>query len=254
MPVPRTYRVADVARMSGVSIRTLHHYDAIGLLVPRGRTEANYRLYTDADLLRLQQILIRRELGFPLEEIKQALDDPRFDERQALVEQRHRLEAQAQALHAMRRAVDAALAIAGQDLQGGTMDMNELFGGFDPSAYEAEAKERWGATDAYAHSRRRVKGHTAEDWKRQQAEAATIYADAAALMRQGDDPSSPAAMAVAERHRESIDRWFYPCSHAMHAGLAEMYEADVRFSATIDAHAEGLTRFLAAAMRANAER
>jgi DNA-binding transcriptional MerR regulator len=251
MPVPRTYRVADVARLSGVSIRALHHYDAIGLLVPTGRTEAGYRLYTDADLLRLQQILIRRELGFPLEAIKRSLDDRAFDYRRALLEQRRLLQSKAQSLGTMLRAVDAALAVAGRDPKGRTMDMKELFGRFDPAVYETEVKERWGS-DAYEQTSRRVNGYTAEDWKRQQAEIGAIHADAATLMRQGADPSSPAALAVAERHRQSIDRWFYPCSSATHAGLADMYESDARFAAAIDAHAEGLTRFLSAAIRANA--
>jgi MerR family transcriptional regulator, thiopeptide resistance regulator len=254
MPVPRTYRVADVARQSGVSIRALHHYDAIGLLVPTGRTEAGYRLYTDADLLRLQQILIGRELGFSLEEIKRSLNDPRFDHRRALVEQRRRLEAKARALGGMLRAVDAALDVVGSDPTGGTMDMKELFNGFDPSAYEAEAKERWGDTDAYRESTRRVKGYTPDDWKRQQAEQAAIYAEAVAAMRRGVDPTSLAGGEIAERHRRSIDTWFYPCSREMHAGLADMYEADDRFRASIDAAGEGLTTFLAAAIRANAER
>jgi MerR family transcriptional regulator, thiopeptide resistance regulator len=253
MTVPRTYRVADVARQSGVSIRALHHYDAIGLLVPTGRTDAGYRLYTDADLLRLQQILIGRELGFSLEEIKRSLNDPRFDHRRALVEQRRRLEAKARALGDMLRAVDAALDAVGSDPTGGTMDMKELFNGFDPSAYEAEAKERWGDTDAYRESTWRVKGYTPDDWKRQQAEQAAIYADAADAMRRGVDPTSPAGVEIAERHRLSIDTWFYPCSRGMHAGLADMYEADDRFRAAIDAAGEGVTTFLAAAIRANAK-
>ena len=251
MPVPRTYRVADVARQSGVSIRALHHYDEIGLLVPTGRTEAGYRLYTDADLLRLQQILIGRELGFSLEEIKRSLNDPRFDHRQALVEQRRRLEEKSRALGDMLRAVDAALAVVGHDPQGGTVDMKELFGGFDPSKYEAEVEERWSGP-ALDESKRRVKGYTADDWKRWKAENAAIYGDAAAAMRRGVDPASAAAREIAERHRQSIDTWFYPCSKATHAGLADMYEADDRFRATIDAAGEGLTTFLAAAIRANA--
>src|ERR1044071_3147077 len=110
MTVPRTYRVADVARLSGVSIRALHHYHAIGLLVPTGRTQAGYRLYTDADLLRLQQSLIGRELGFPLDAIRHSLDDPRFDHTAALLEQRRRLQSKARAVEAMLRAIDAALA------------------------------------------------------------------------------------------------------------------------------------------------
>ena len=252
MPVPRTYRVADVARQSGVSVRALHHYDEIGLLVPTGRTEAGYRLYTDADLLRLQQILIGRELGFSLEAIKRSLNDPRFDHRQALIEQRRRLEEKSRALGDMLRAVDAALAVVGHDRQGGTVDMKELFGGFEPSNYEAEVEERWSGP-ALEESKRRVKGYTPDDWKRWKTENAEIYGDAAAAMRRGVDPGSPAAQEIAERHRLAIDTWFYPCSKATHAGLADMYEVDARFSAAIDAHAEGLTRFLAAAIRANAK-
>lgn len=254
MTVPRTHKVADVARVSGVSIRALHHYDAIGLLAPTGRTEAGYRLYTDADLLRLQQILIGRELGFSLEEIKRSLDDPRFDHRQALLEQRRHLESKAQALEHMLHAVDAALAVVGRDPNGGVMDTSELFGGFDPSKYEAEARERWGDTDGYKESIRRTQRYTPEDWKRQQAEQGAIYADAAAAMRRGLEPTAAAALEIAERHRQSIDTWFYPCSKAMHAGLADMYEADDRFRASIDRAGEGLTTFLAAAIRANAAR
>jgi MerR family transcriptional regulator, thiopeptide resistance regulator len=253
MPVPRTYKVADVARMSGVSIRALHHYDAIGLLVPSGRTEAGYRLYTDTDLLRLQQILIGRELGFSLEEIGRSLDDPHFDHRAALAEQRRRLEEKARSIEAMLRGVDAALGVVERDQHGGAMDMKTIFDGFDPSIYEKEVEERWGG-EAVEESKRRVKRYTADDWKRQRAEAGAIYADAAALMQQGVAPSSPAAMAVAERHRQSIDTWFYPCGHATHAGLADMYEADERFRATIDVAGEGLTTFLAAAIRANTAR
>ena len=253
MTVPRTYRVADVARLSGVSIRALHHYDAIGLLVPTGRTEAGYRLYAAADLLRLQQILIQRELGFSLDEIKRALDDPGFDQRQALVEQRRRLEQKAHALGEMLRAVDAALAVGGHDPQGDAMEMKGLFGGFDPSQYEAEVEQRWGGP-ALEESKRRVKRYTAADWKRQQAEQGAIYAETAAAMQRGVEATSPAAMDMAERHRLSIDKWFYPCSKAMHCGLADMYEADERFRATIDKAGDGLTTFLAAAIRANAAR
>jgi DNA-binding transcriptional MerR regulator len=253
MTVPRTYRVADVARLSGVSIRTLHHYDAIGLLVPTGRTEAGYRLYADADLLRLQQILIQRELGLPLEAIRRSLDDPRFDRRQALVEQRRQLEAKGRALAEMLRAVDAALAVVGDDPQGESMEMKELFGGFDPSQYEAEVEARWSG-EALDESKRRVKGYTADDWKRQQAEQGAIYGEAAAAMTRGLDPASPDAMDIAERHRLAIDTWFYPCSKSMHAGLADMYEADERFRASIDKAGEGLTTFLSAAILANAAR
>ena len=133
------------------------------------------------------------------------------------------------------------------------MDMKELFGGFDPAVYEAEVEQRWSG-DAYEESKRRVNKYGAEDWKRQQAEQGAIYAEAAAAMRRGVEPTAAEAMDIAERHRLSIDTWFYPCSPAMHAGLADMYEADERFRATIDRAGEGLTPFLSAAIRANADR
>jgi DNA-binding transcriptional MerR regulator len=238
--------------MTGVSVRTLHHYDAIGLLVPGGRTAAGYRLYTDADLLRLQQILIGRELGLPLEEIRRSLDDPRFDRQAALLDQRQRLRDRARQAEAMIRAIDAALAGFDEGLKTGEITMSDLFDGFDPSRYDEEARQRWGNTDAYAQSAKRVKGYTPDDWKTLMAERGAVYAAAFAALKQGKAPSSAEAMDIAERHRLSIDRWFYPCSLAMHQGLASMYESDDRFRQSIDTHGEGLTTFLAEAIRANA--
>ena len=249
----RTYQVKDVSQLAGLSIRALHYYDEIGLLVPKARTEAGYRVYTDDDLLRLQQILIGRELGWPLEEIKRSLDDPRFDRRRALRAQREQLTARADKTAAMIAAIDAALAII-DGPTGGTMEMKDIFDGFDASQYETEAKERWGSTGAYKEATRRTKQYTTDDWKRHRAEQAEIYASAFAVMKAGNAPSSIEAMDAAERHRLSIDRWFYPCSPAMHRGLADMYETDRRFSEAIDEHGEGLTAFLSAAIRANADR
>ena len=258
----RTYQVKDVARLTGVSIRTLHHYDAIGLLVPGNRTRAGYRLYTDADLLRLQQILIGRELGLPLEEIRRSLDDPRFDRKAALLDQRQRLCERARQADAMIRAIDTALACmdearrrpARDGTTTGEINMADLFNGFDPSRYEEEARQRWGNTEAYARMEKRTKAYTPDDWKALKAEQGAVYAAALAALKAGKAPSSTEAMDIAERHRLSIDRWFYPCSHTMHQGLASMYESDDRFRQSIDTHGEGLTTFLAEAIRANAER
>ena len=135
--------------MAGVSVRTLHHYDAIGLLVPQLRTAAGYRVYTDADLFRLQQILIGRELGLPLEEIRRALDDPRFDRKTALLDQRERLIARVRQSEAMIRAIDAALDALQDSRKKGAMKMEDLFEGFDPSRYEDEARHRWGTSEAF---------------------------------------------------------------------------------------------------------
>jgi MerR family transcriptional regulator, thiopeptide resistance regulator len=251
--------VKEVARLAGVSVRALHHYDEIGLLVPSGRTRSGYRLYDHQDLLRLQQILIGRELGMPLEEIRRSLDDPAFDRRAALERQREALAARADRTAAMLRAVDTALA-ALKDKGGKTMEQMSkkeliaLFDGFDPSRYEDEVKERWGETDAYKESARRTSKYTKAQWAQYKAESHAIMSDAANLYRSGAAADGDEAMAVAERHRLSIDRWFYPCAREMHVGLADNYEADPRFAENIDRYAAGLTPWWAAAIRANARR
>jgi MerR family transcriptional regulator, thiopeptide resistance regulator len=271
----RHYQVKEVAELSGLSIRALHHYDAIGLLTPSFRSAAGYRLYDADDLLRLQQILIGRELGLSLEDIRRSLDDPSFDRRRALLRQRSELSARAQRTTEMICAIDAAIAIidaahddmivavvcdapsSGESLmeqEGITVDFKKIFDGFDHDKYAGEAKQRWGHTDPYKVSMKRTQSYTEADWQRFKEEQGAIYADAVAAMKSGKDPSDPASMDVAERHRLSIDRWFYPCSSQMHRGLADMYEGDQRFRENIDKHGAGLTTFLSAAIRANAER
>lgn len=251
MLVRNTYQVRDVSRIAGVSIRALHYYDEIGLLVPTTRTDAGYRLYTDRDLLRLQQILIGRELGLQLEDIRHALDDPAFDFREALLAQREQLEQRARETAKMIAAVDAALALVTEP--GRERRMDQLFDGFAVSRrYEAEARERWGNTYAYKEGARRTKGYTTEDWTRLREEADAIYADAAALMKAGRVAVDEKVLHIAERHRLWIDRWFYPCSSEMHQALASMYESDARFATAIDEHSPGLTTFIVAAIRAKA--
>jgi DNA-binding transcriptional MerR regulator len=252
-------QVNEVAKLTGVSVRTLHHYDAIGLLVPGARTASGYRLYDEDDLLRLQQILVGRELGLPLEEIRRSLDDPSFDRRRALLSQRQELEERGRKTALMIAAIDAALALIDpkpnpKKEETMTTKLESLFDGFDPKSYEAETEARWGDTSAYKESAARAKRYTEADWKQIRSEQAAIYADAARLMESGASPSSPEGMEVAERHRLSIDRWFYPCAPRMHRGLADLWENDPRFSANIDKVAAGLTAFLAEAVRANADR
>ena len=250
----RTYQVSEVARIAGISVRTLHHYDAIGLLVPASRTAAGYRLYDHADLLRLQQILINREFGLPLEAIRRALDDPSFDIKEALLQQREQLLHRACTTAEIIRAIDKTLEVISRQETDEVIDMKEIFDGFDPLKFEAEAKERWGHTDAYKESVNRGKSYTVEDWKMFREEQRAIYRDAADAMRAGNKSDNDAVMDIADRHRLSFDRWFYPCSFATHRGLADMYEADARFAEGIDKYGAELTPFLAEAIRANARR
>lgn len=246
-----TYKVKEVAELTGLSVRALHHYDAIGLVSPERRTSAGYRLYTEADLVALQQVLVYRELGLPLERIKQIVNDPAFDRQAAFEDQRRQLEHKLENTHAMLRAVDKALAaLKGEPI----MNAKELFDGFDPAEYEEEAKERWGDTDAYKESTRRTKSYGPEDWKALKAENDEIMSELAKLVAAGGKPTDVAAMDLAERHRLHIDRWFYPCAYAMQRGLGQMYVADERFTKNIDKFGEGVAAFLSAAIEANADR
>jgi len=131
---------------------------------------------------------------------------------------------------------------------------DEAKGGLDPAAYEDEARERWGHTDAYKESARRTQGYTKDDLAGIKAEMEDIEARMAELMSSGAPARGDAAMAVAEEARLHIDRWYYPCSPGMHAGLADMYTADPRFRAHYDERAAGLAEFVATAIKANAAR
>lgn len=236
------FTVGELSRLTGVTVRALHHYDEIGLVRPSRRSAAGYRLYAEADVLRLHQVLLFRELGLPLDEIGAAIDAATSREellrrhREVLVTKRARIDA-------MLAALDAAL---GALEKGPTMspeEMKTLFDGFDPAQYEEEAKERWGGTEAYGESARRAKSYGRVEWEAIKAEADSIGARLAALMQSGAPPEDAATQAVIEEHRAHIERWFYPCSVSMQKALGEMYVADARFTANIDRSAPGLARY-----------
>lgn len=249
-----TWTVGGAAAMAKVSVRTLHHYDEIGLLAPSERSESGYRLYSAGDLERLHQILLFREFGFALLDIRRIILDPSFDRTEALRAQRSLLVEKARRTEAMLEAIDAALAAA----EGGTTmskeelsDMfGELFDGFDPAEYEDEVKERWGKTDAYQQSTVRAKRYTKVDWERIAAESAAVTAEFVALMDAGLAPESPEAMAVAGRHHAHLEKWFYDCPPKMYAGLAQIWVDDDRFTQNIDKARDGLAAYQSAAGRA----
>jgi DNA-binding transcriptional MerR regulator len=246
--------VGDVARLAGVSVRTLHHYDEVGLLEPSDRSDAGYRLYTTEDLERLQQILFYKELGFTLEEIRTLMGDPAFDRREALLTQREMIAEQALRLEALLGLIDRTLTSLGGGIQMTKEEMFEVFGDFDPAEHEDEVKERWGDTDAYKESARRTATYTKADWARFKAESEEINAAITALMDEGVEADDPRAMDAVDRARLQIDTWFYPCSHQMHVGLAQMYIADPRFTATYEKIHTGMAQYVHDAILANAKR
>ncbi|MEU5072611.1 MerR family transcriptional regulator [Streptomyces asoensis] len=249
-----SYSVGQVAGFAGVTVRTLHHYDDIGLLVPGGRSHAGHRRYDDADLDRLQQILFYRELGFPLEDVAALLDDPAADPRAHLRRQHELLTARIARLEKMAAAVEHAMEAREMGINLTPEERFEVFGDKDPEQYAEEAEQRWCGTEAYAESQRRAARYTKDDWTRMRDEVADWGARYEGLMTAGEPPTGEAAMDMAEEHRQHIGRWFYDCPYETHRGLGELYVSDERFKAFYDAMHPGLAVHLEEAIRANAAR
>ena len=249
-----SHTVGAVARMSGVTVRALHHYDEVGLLHPSGRSENGYRRYQDSDLERLQRILFYRELGFGLDDIRKVMTANEPDAVGHLRRQHAMLRDRIGRLERMAAAVEKAMEADTMGISLTPEERLEVFGDHDPDQHAAEAEERWGKTDAFRESRRRVSSYTKADWLQLKSEAEAYGQRLVAAMESGAAPHSEAAMDAAEEHRQHISRWFYDCSYEIHVGLGEMYVADPRFTATYEAIAPGLAAYLSDAIQANAAR
>jgi len=244
-------KIAEIARLAGVSVRTLQYYDEIGLLVA-DRSTKDYRLYGDKHLLRLQQILIERSFGRSLEDIRRSLDDPHFDQVENLRTQRRKMADRLSETHRIIVSIDSALSLLTHSpTKDQKMEPKSLFDGFDPSVYEREAKKRWGESDSWTTSTKRTKRYGETEWRQIKEELDAIWCDAAKAMDAGELHDSKVALALAERHRCHVDRWFYPLTQLAHAGLADMWEADPRFQTNIDKYGDGLTAWIAGAVRAS---
>lgn len=254
MSNPRTagYPVGRVAALSGVTVRTLHHYDEIGLLSPGGRSESGYRVYEDSDLERLQRILFYRELGFTLKEIQAIIDDPDTDSMGHLRRQRGLLVKRIERFGAMVDAIDYEMEARKMDVPLTPEERLEVFGEFRPEDHAEEAERRWGDSEAFKESNRRVSKYTKEDWLTLQAEAEEIQNRLATAFEAGLAPDGEEAMAAAEAHRQHISRWFYECTYEIHRGLTDMYVSDERFRSNYDTQTPGLAAYIKEAAHANA--
>lgn len=245
-----SYKIKDVAEMAGVSVRTLHHYDHIGLLKPETVTAAGYRLYTDHDLERLQQVLFFKELGFSLREIKKILDNPQFDRKKALIAQKKLLLEKKKRLEKIIRSVEKTIA----SMEGGIeMSKEDMFQAFDMSAiekhqqkYAEEVKQTYGHTDAYKESRKKTSKYTKEDWAAIMKEMDAIYKKIADGMDKG--PTDPDVQEAVHEWRQHISKNYYECNLEMFRGLGDLYVNDERFTQNIDKYRPGMAAFLREAM------
>jgi DNA-binding transcriptional MerR regulator len=245
--------VGQVAETFGVTVRTLHHYDAQGLVVPSARTHAGYRLYTDADLSRLAAVVTYRRLGLPLAQVRDLLDGEGTAS-EHLRRQRDAVLTRLGELSELVRAIDAALEAEMNDRPASTAELKELFGDGFSEEHQAEAEERWGETDAWKQSASRTRRYTTQDWAAIKAEGDAVDAALVAALGSGAAPDSDEAMDAAEAHRAHIARWFYDLDHTFHRGLADMYLADPRFTKTYEDRAPGLAQYVHDAIHANADR
>ena len=209
---------------------------------------------TRSELERLQEVLFFRELRFSLETIRDIIGRPSYSRAAALEQQRELLVMHADRLLTMVDAIDRAVLAETTGVKMSSEEMLEVFGDFDPAQYEEEAKERWGESDAFKQSVQRTSGYTKDDWVTIGAENDAINQSFLALMAADTPADDPAAMDVAEQHRAHITKWYYDCSMEIHAGLGQMYVADVRFKENIDKAGEGLAEYMSAAIAANAAR
>jgi MerR family transcriptional regulator, multidrug-efflux activator len=251
-----SYTVKQVAELAGVSVRTLHHYDHIGLLRPHTVTDAGYRLYNQTSLDRLQQILFFRELGFELKEIGQILDSPSFDERRALLAHRELLTEKHDRLGRLIQTIDDSLS---RLERGEPMNDTSMFQGFDSTRVEAqieryrdEAIERWGK-NTVEESETRVRSLSEHDWKTIEVKTADINTRLAALMGTHPADSDETQLQI-ERWFDLLNRYFSGYSPEAFAGLGEMYAADERFTAHYDQVRPGLAVYLRDGMQVFAQR
>lgn len=232
-------KVKEVSDLTGISVRTLHYYDHIGLLTPDSSTEAGYRLYSEDNLAALQQILFFRELGFPLKKIKELLMSPAFNRQEAFELQRNMLIAKRKHLDGMIQTIEKTIQNGKGEL---AMTKEEKFKGFDfnKNPYEKEARERWGDTAV-----NKADSIAAQFGTELAAEMNEIYRKLAAIRHL--PPESAEAQA-------GIEEWFTflnkmgTYSLQAFAGLGQMYVDDERFTKTIDQFGEGLAMFMCDAM------
>ena len=245
--------VGQVAETFGVTVRTLHHYDEVGLLHPSERSHAGYRLYSGEDLERLGTVVLYRRLGFPLEEIRELLEADGTQVVEHLRRQRDAVQARRSQLSDLVESIDHALEVAMNDRPATTEDLKEIFGEGYQEEYQDEAERRWGDTDKWRQSRERTAHWTKQDWVRVKAEVEAFESDLGAAVREGVPADGGRGAELAERHRASIEQ-YYDCDHEFQVCLAQMYLSDPRFTEHYEELAPGAAQWLHDAIVANAER
>ena len=219
--------VNEVSKLTGVSVRTLHYYDEIGLLHPASVLDTGYRLYDEENLKRLQQIMLFRELKFPLKEIKEIIDNPNFDTKRAL-------ENQIEMLSLKKEHLENLIQHAKEMQEEEELRMD--FKAFDKSKldeYSKCAKEQWGGTTAYKEYEGKSNNRTANDEEKLGAGLMQIFFEFGKIVEQ--DPSGIEAQGLVKKLKDYISSNYYTCTNEILSGLGQMYAAGGEFTENIDA-------------------
>ena len=233
-------KIKEFAEFTGVSVRTLHYYDEIGLLTPAyvdGFT--GYRYYDENSLLRMQEILFYRELDFSLKSIGEILSSPNYDKNKALKEQKHLLTLKKERLERLISAIDGA--VKGENVM-------TAFNNSEFEKYKTEAREKWGKTDAYKEHAERTKNYSKQKWNDLAEGMEHIMAEFALCMRKDQSSDSIEAQNLVKILQNHITENYYLCTDEILAGLGQMYVADERFTNNIDKHADGTAAFICKAI------
>jgi DNA-binding transcriptional MerR regulator len=236
-------KINEVAKLTGVTVRTLHYYDEIGLLKPGDITEAGYRLYDNSALEILQQILFFRELDFSLTEIREIMTNPHYNKAEALTKHKELLLQKRNRLNDLIDLVDITLK-GEKDMSFKQFDMTEIE--LNKKKYAAEAKERWGETAAYAESEEKIKSYNDSQWKILSGEYEAILSEFG--KNRNIEPDSKEAQALVGKWQAYITANFYHCTKEILSCLGLMYVGDERFTQNIDQNGEGTAAFMAAAI------
>ena len=233
-------QIKEFAQFTGVSVRTLHYYDEIGLLKPSHVDKSTgYRYYDEQSLLRMQEILFYRELDFPLKSIEEILSSPNYDKTQALKEQKQLLILKKERLDNLISAIDGAM--KGENVM-------KAFDNTEFEKYKAEAREKWGNTKAYQEHAEKTKSYSKDKWNDLAAGMDAIMGQFAESMKHGDTPDSDAAQDLVKALQSHITEHYYHCTKEILFGLGQMYVADDRFRQNIDKHADGTAAFICQAI------
>ena len=237
-------QINEFAKLAGVSVRTLHYYDDIGLLKPAFVDEQNgYRFYDELSLERMQEILFYRELDFELKSIAEILSSPDYDKQKALAEQRKLLELKKERLERIIDALDGATK--------GKVTMTAFDNSDYETArkqYEVEAKQRWGETDAYKEHAEKTADYSKDKWQTVNDGLMVIFTRFAEYMNNGYTTDSDEAQALVKELQDYITENYYTCTKEILAGLGQMYVADERFKTNIDKNGDGTAEFVSKAI------